>query len=133
MGIKTNKIQEMRVAIIALLIAYVASQAPVTTKKWLCCKEANNMGAPRWDTACPKASRRMQVWLNHIAQDNWQFQRESYKLLNTQLLQTVLTTMPQEEDYKPLLPTNVQLTLKDGYVSLTTLMLHAHPPKVLSL
>merc|ERR1712124_162494 len=61
MGIKTNKIQEMRVAIIALLIAYVASQAPVATKKWICCKEANNMVAPRWDTACPKSGRGMQA------------------------------------------------------------------------
>merc|ERR1711937_460305 len=59
--IKTNKIQEMRVAIIALLIAYVASQAPVPQKKWLCCKEANNMVAPRWDTKCPTTSRRLQA------------------------------------------------------------------------
>merc|ERR1712151_945503 len=51
----------MRVAIIALLIAYAAAQAVQPTKKWICCKEDNNMYAPRWDTACPKSGRRMQA------------------------------------------------------------------------
>merc|ERR1712025_1104853 len=62
MGIlKQTKYKEMRVAIICLLIAYAAAQAVVPTKKWLCCKEANNMVAPTWGTECPKSGRRMQA------------------------------------------------------------------------
>merc|ERR1711912_85888 len=64
MGIfKQTKTEIMRVAIIALLIAYAATQAVQPTKpaaKWLCCKEANNMVAPTWGTECPKSGRRLQ-------------------------------------------------------------------------
>merc|ERR1711998_398181 len=63
MGInkQTNIKNTMKVAILALLVAVVASQAVVQKKKWICCKEENNMYAPRWDTACPKSGRRMQA------------------------------------------------------------------------
>merc|ERR1712151_1099806 len=27
------------------------------TKKWICCKEDNNMYAPRWDSKCPSGRR----------------------------------------------------------------------------
>merc|ERR1712224_775274 len=124
MGIKTNKIQEMRVAIIALLIAYVASQAPVPQKKWLCCKEANNMVAPRWDTKCPTTSRRLQAVVESHCPKQLKAGTRILQAVQHPVAQTALTSPHQEEDYKQLLPTNAQLTLKDGNVSLTTPIRH---------
>merc|ERR1739848_110033 len=63
MGIikQTKRNKTMKIAIIALLVAVVASQQPVAQKKWMCCEAENNMMAPRWDTKCPSKSRRLQA------------------------------------------------------------------------
>merc|ERR1712110_10536 len=56
---QTKRNKTMKIAIIALLVAVVASQAvQQPMKKWMCCAEANNMIAPRWDTKC--SGRRLQ-------------------------------------------------------------------------
>merc|ERR1711868_11087 len=47
----------MRFIIAALLVAYVAAQAPVASK-WLCCVK-NGMVEPTWGTKC--AGRRLQA------------------------------------------------------------------------
>ena len=54
----------MKIAILVLLVAFVAAQAPVkpapVAKKWMCCMESD-MYVPRWDSKCPTtATRRMQ-------------------------------------------------------------------------
>merc|ERR1712178_323602 len=46
----------MKVAIICLLVAYVATQAP---QKWICC-EQNSMWVPTWGTKCG-SRRRLQA------------------------------------------------------------------------
>merc|ERR1712060_507069 len=61
MGIKLpNKtLFLMRVAIaLVLLLAYVAAQAPVPQKKWMCCTK-DGMSEPLWTDKC--GSRRMQA------------------------------------------------------------------------
>merc|ERR1719469_568314 len=54
----------MKVAILVLLVAYVAAQAPVkpapaAKSKWLCCDQ-NSMWVPTWGTKCG-SGRRMQA------------------------------------------------------------------------
>merc|ERR1712151_127515 len=62
MGIlkQTKRNKTMKIAIIALLVAVVASQAVQPTKKWMCCKEGTDMYVPRYDTKCP-TGRRLQA------------------------------------------------------------------------
>merc|ERR1712224_1169891 len=55
----------MKVAIIALLVAYFASQAPVAPapaakEKYICC-EQGDMWVPTWATKCPGKGRRLQA------------------------------------------------------------------------
>merc|ERR1711988_533878 len=58
MGKKNNF--SMKIAIIALLVAYVASQAPVAKEKYICC-EQGDMWVPTWATKCPGKGRRLQA------------------------------------------------------------------------
>merc|ERR1711874_835617 len=53
----------MRFIIAALLVAYVAAQAPVASK-WLCCVK-NGMVEPTWGTKC--ATRRLQAVVHPVA------------------------------------------------------------------
>merc|ERR1711862_258709 len=48
----------MRFIIAALLVAFVMSQAPVPTKKWMCCTK-NGMSEPMWTDKC--GSRRLKA------------------------------------------------------------------------
>merc|ERR1719387_2734734 len=120
----------MRVAIIALLIAYVASQAPVPQKKWLCCKEANNMVAPRWDTKCPTTSRRLQAVVESHCPKQLKAGTRILQAVQHPVAPNCSNFSSSRRRHKQLLPTNAQLTLKDGNVSLTTPIRHA--PKGLS-
>merc|ERR1711981_657626 len=50
-------LKKMRFIVAALLLAYVAAQAPVA-KKWMCCVK-NGMVEPQWATKC--GTRRLQA------------------------------------------------------------------------
>ena len=52
----------MKIAILVLLVAYVAAQAVVVkpTNKWMCCLQ-DNMYVPSWASKCPTTTRRLQA------------------------------------------------------------------------
>merc|ERR1712166_1742312 len=101
MGI--NKINKTKMRVIIAIVALIAmssvmTQAMVPTKKWLCCKNAT-MYEPRWDVSCAGSARRLQGMVEQYCPAKLTKALEECKLLSTQLPQTALTSMP-EEDYK---------------------------------
>merc|ERR1711901_17124 len=101
MGNKQTKIKKtMKVAILALLVAVVASQAVVQKRNGLAVKKTIICGPQDGTQHAQNQEEECKLWLSHIAQDNWLFQRESYNKSFTQLLQIVQTST-LEEDYKP--------------------------------